>query len=248
MNNYLSSFGENLRIAVIGASGGIGKAFVEALDGSGNVQKIYALSRSGTSFENAKTEDVRIDLEDESTVSKAAEYIGGQGELDVVIVAAGILHDETMQPEKAIKELSPDYFEKAFAINAIGPALAAKHFLPILTKEKKSIFAALSARVGSIEDNHIGGWYSYRASKAALNMTLKNLSIETGRRHKQLIVAGLHPGTVDTELSQPFQKNVPEGKLFTPEYSAEHLLSVMNGLTAEDSGGIFAWDGERIPY
>jgi len=137
--------------------------------------------------------------------------------------------------------------ERSYRINAIGPALVAKHFLPLLTRERKAMFAALSARVGSIEDNQLGGWHAYRASKAALNMLLKTLSIELARQNPTAICVGLHPGTVDTRLSGPFQRGVPEGKLFSPQKSARHLLNVLDTLSPEQSGQIFAWDGQRIP-
>ena len=139
-------------------------------------------------------------------------------------------------------------FEHLFQINTIGPALVAKYFLPKLNRNSRSVFAVLSARVGSIADNRLGGWYAYRASKAALNMIIKNASIEIARKNKQAIVVCLHPGTVDSLLSKPFQSNVPDGKLFSPEFSAGKLLSVVDNLSPDQSGGIVGWDGEPIPY
>ena len=133
-----------------------------------------------------------------------------------------------------------------FAINTIGPALVAKHALPVLDKDHRSIFAALSARVGSISDNRLGGWHSYRASKAALNQIIRTCSIELARKNRTALCVGLHPGTVDTGLSEPFQSNVPDGKLFTPTRSATSLLSVLNGLDETDTGQCFDWAGERI--
>jgi len=138
--------------------------------------------------------------------------------------------------------------EKVLRINTVGPSLVAKHFLPLLQKDSKSVFACLSARVGSIEDNRLGGWYAYRASKAALNMILKTLSIELARSNPNAICVGLHPGTVDTALSMPFQGNVKPDKLFTPGKSASALLSVVNRLRQTDTGKCFAWNGEVIPY
>jgi NAD(P)-dependent dehydrogenase (short-subunit alcohol dehydrogenase family) len=138
--------------------------------------------------------------------------------------------------------------ETAFRLNTIGPALVAKHFLPLLAKDRKSVFAAISARVGSIEDNHLGGWYAYRASKAALNMVIKTLSIELARRNTNALCVGLHPGTVDTPLSTPFQSGVPEAKLFSAARSARHLLTVLDNLTPENSGCLYAWDGSQIPF
>ena len=150
--------------------------------------------------------------------------------------------------KKNIKELEQEKFRRLFDINTIGPALVAKHFLPLLKHQQKSVFAALSARVGSIGDNHLGGWYAYRASKAALNMIIKNLAIETNRRYADSIIVGLHPGTVDSNLSKPFQSRVAKDKLFSPAFSAESLLKVIEGLTAKDSGKIVAWDGQVIEY
>ena len=147
-----------------------------------------------------------------------------------------------------MRALSLQQMETSFAVNVFGPVLVAKHFIPCLTRDRKSVLAALSARVGSISDNRLGGWYSYRAGKAALNQMLKTLSIEIGRRFKNQIILGLHPGTVDTGLSKPFQSNVPDGKLFTPEYSAKALLKVINTAEASDSGNLLAWDGETILF
>ena len=150
-------------------------------------------------------------------------------------------------PEKSLRELSAANLERNFLANTIGPALVAKHFLPKIQRNKRALFVALSARVGSIADNRLGGWYAYRASKAALNMLIKTTSIEIARSHKQAIVVGLHPGTVDTNLSKPFQKHVPSDKLFSANYSAKKLVSVLERLSAEDSGKVFAWDGSEVP-
>ena len=228
--------------AVVGASGGIGRAFATALAADPSIERVFALSRSGASVDGANA--LAMDIEDEASVASAAERVGP---VDLVIVATGILHDGTFQPEKNWNALSAGNLARSFAINAIGPAIVAKHFLPRLPKTGKSVFAALSARVGSIDDNRLGGWYGYRASKAALNMLLRTLAIELKRTRKQAICIGLHPGTVDTGLSRPFQSRVPDGKLFTPEYSAERLLSVIDGLEPDDSGRVFAWDGKRVP-
>lgn len=247
MSISLNSFGQNLRVAVIGASGGIGRAFVDHLAQSDQVACVYALSRAGIDFDSDKVQSLSIDLEKEETIAHAAEDIKQDGELDIVIVAVGILHDGyKIQPEKALKQLDSQSFARVLAINTIGPAMAAKHFVPLLPRDRKSVFAALSARVGSISDNGMGGWHSYRASKAALNMIIKNVAIETGRRYKQAAIIGLHPGTVDTGLSEPFQSNVPDKKLFTPAYSAECLLKVINDVAPEQSGALFGWDGEEI--
>ncbi|MGB7406573.1 MAG: SDR family NAD(P)-dependent oxidoreductase, partial [Pacificimonas sp.] len=202
---------------------------------------VHALSRSGAAVENAEMST--IDILDEDSIAAAAD---GVGACDVVIVATGLLHDGEYGPEKSMRALDRDDLARAFALNAIGPALVAKHFLKRLPKEGRSTFAALSARVGSISDNGLGGWYGYRASKAALNQLIRTLAIELARQKPEAICVGLHPGTVDTGLSEPFQSNVPEGKLFTPAYSAEKMLSVVDGLTPNDTGKLFAWDGEEI--
>ncbi|MEP2946159.1 MAG: SDR family NAD(P)-dependent oxidoreductase [Lentilitoribacter sp.] len=235
-------------ITIIGASGGIGAAVVDQLSNKASVKSILACSRSQTSSTSTKVEYQTIDLTREETIQAAAKRASEIGPQDLVFVTTGFLHNDDIKPEKAIRDLSIEGFEQNFAINTIGPALVAKHFLPIMRKDDKSVFACLSARVGSISDNSLGGWYAYRASKAALNMVLKNLSIEAQRRYKQMIILGLHPGTVNSSLSEPFQGNVSKEKLFTPQYSAEKLLSVIENAAIENSGDIIAWDGERIEY
>ncbi|MEM8753730.1 MAG: SDR family NAD(P)-dependent oxidoreductase [Pseudomonadota bacterium] len=212
----------------MGASGGIGAALADGLEAAG--ADVLRLSRADG-----------LDLTDEASVAAAAERAGPR---DLTICAAGLLHGEGIEPEKTWRAFDPAAAAKSFAINATGPALAAKHFLPMTPKGRKAVFAALSARVGSIEDNRLGGWMSYRASKAALNQFIKTLSVELARKRPEALIVGLHPGTVDTGLSKPFQG---DRKLFTPAESASHLLKVIDGLTAKDSGGVFAWDGERIP-
>lgn len=221
---------------VIGASGGIGSAMVEALRASGLYATVHALSRSGTG----------LDLTDEAAVAEAARQVGEGPPPSLIFVATGVLH-HGQEPERAYKAMTAEHLLRDYQVNTVGPALVARHFLPLLPRDRRAVFAALSARVGSIGDNRLGGWHSYRASKAALNMILKNLSIELARTHPQAVVVGLHPGTVDTALSVPFQKGVAADKLFTADYSASRLLAVLDGLTPADSGGVFAWDGARIP-
>jgi NAD(P)-dependent dehydrogenase (short-subunit alcohol dehydrogenase family) len=238
-------------IVVIGASGGIGNAFVQLLSQNEN-NNVYAFARSSISTINSVSSSLDkplinyIDYDSEDSIKAAAEITVQTGPLDLVIVATGFLHDQTMMPEKSLRELSTESFQKNFLINTIGPALVAKHFLPKLNKNRRSVFAILSARVGSISDNRLGGWYAYRASKAAINMVIKTVSIEASRKQKQAIIVGLHPGTVASSLSQPFQKNVVPEKLFTPEYSTKKLMSVIQNLDIKDSGKVFAWDGKEI--
>jgi NAD(P)-dependent dehydrogenase (short-subunit alcohol dehydrogenase family) len=233
-------------IAIIGASGALGSEFTRQLSASYPNATLHAFSRHPEEVSLLHILSHFIDYSDEKSIESAAEVASQEIPLDIVIVATGILHDGEITPEKSLKELSAEKLQHVFAVNAILPALTAKHFLPHLNPQNRSIFAVLSARVGSISDNHLGGWYAYRASKTALNMIIKNAAIEIRRRNKQAIIVGLHPGTVDSRLSKPFQGNVPDGKLFTPEFSVTKLLAVLENLTPEQSGLCFAWDGEEI--
>lgn len=243
---FLENFSENLNIAVIGASGGIGTAFLTHLVQSKKVERLYSFSRHSSSLSHPLIVHQDLDLTDEMSIERAARSIPDDVHLDLVILATGILHDEGLQPEKGLRDLSLQNFHDVFAVNSFGPAIVMKYFLPKLHKDKRSVFAALSARVGSVSDNNLGGWYAYRASKTALNMLIKNAAIEMGRRYKHAVIIGIHPGTVDTNLSKPFQGNVPNKKLFTPNYSAEQMLNVMNKITVEQSGKIFDYAGEEI--
>ncbi|MEM9600851.1 MAG: SDR family NAD(P)-dependent oxidoreductase, partial [Pseudomonadota bacterium] len=224
----LDSFETPIKAVIIGSTGGIGGAFVNALTESDRVQSVHALSRSGAAHPSPKVHNLTFDFLDETSVEAAAQALREVGPFDLIILATGLLQGDGIAPEKNMRALDLEQMNRSFAVNTFGPALTAKYFLPLLARDRKAVFAALSARVGSISDNRLGGWYSYRASKAALNMMLKTLSIEIARRFKQQIIIGLHPGTVDTELSRPFQSNVPEGKLFTPDVSAEKLLIVVD--------------------
>jgi NAD(P)-dependent dehydrogenase (short-subunit alcohol dehydrogenase family) len=237
-----------MQAVIIGASGGIGAAFVQALAVREDIECVHALSRSGSGPSHEVIKPGQIDLTDESSIAAAAERVKAIGAPDLVIVASGILSDgQILQPEKSFRHQSAQAFERVFAINTFGPALVAKHFLPIMPRRGRAVFAALSARVGSISDNRAGGWHSYRASKAALNMLIRNYAIEQKRRNEDFIAVSLHPGTVDTNLSKPFQSNVPDKQLFTPEQSASYLLNVIGGLTPDDSGKAFDWAGKEIP-
>jgi NAD(P)-dependent dehydrogenase (short-subunit alcohol dehydrogenase family) len=226
---------------VIGASGGIGGALEAALieEGPFKVVHGFARSRSGA---------LHLDLLDEKTIAAAAEHVRKGPSPSLVIVATGLLHSESNAPEKALRDLDPSWLAQVYAVNAVGPALVAKHFLPIMLNSERVVFAALSARVGSISDNRLGGWYGYRASKAALNMLVRNLAIEERRRNDRAIVVALHPGTVDTELSRRFQGNVQPGRLFTPERAALQLLDVIEELKGPDSGKLFDFEGNEVPY
>ncbi len=241
-----------LKVAVIGATGGIGQALIQQLAKMADIGHIYAYSRSYPDALSIVSQpgisDIShspLDYRNEQSIADAAAALGNI-RLDQVIVATGVLHGEHFTPEKSIRSLQPKSFEEVFLQNTLGPMLIAKHFLPYMNKARKTSFTALSARVGSISDNRLGGWYSYRASKTALNMMLKCLAIESRIRYPDLVIAGLHPGTVDTGLSEPFQKNVSAEKLFTAEQSAHHLLRVINNLQPNDSGKLIAWDGQEV--
>lgn len=231
---------------VIGASGGLGRAFVEALAARRDVRSVAALSRAPARFDHPKAMPGVIDLRDEDSIAAAAAACAGRPPR-WVICAAGILHEGGLQPEKSLRELDPRRLARVLAVNTIGPALVIKHFAPLLPRSGRSVIAALSARVGSISDNRLGGWYAYRASKAALNQVIRTASIELARSRREAIVAGLHPGTVDTGLSAPFRGNVAPGQLFTPEFAAGRLVDVLDGLSPADSGRCFAWDGSEVP-
>ena len=222
---------------IIGAAGGIGAALFEALKDEGHYSHVIGLSRSHGDF----------DLTDEASIAAAAQALANIPAPTLIIVATGLLSEGTNGPEKTFKDINAAWMMRNFAINTIGPALIAKHFLPLLPRDQLSVFAVLSARVGSISDNRLGGWYSYRAAKAALNMTVKNAAIELSRTHKRSICVALHPGTVDTALSKPFQGNVTPGRLFDPERAALQLLDVIETFKPSDSGKCFAWDGDEIP-
>jgi NAD(P)-dependent dehydrogenase (short-subunit alcohol dehydrogenase family) len=226
---------------VIGASGGIGAAFEAALVEEGAFDVVHGFARSRTGAQH-------LDLLDEASIAAAAAHVAKGPPPTLVIVATGLLHAGEHGPEKALRDLDPAWLAQVYAVNAIGPAIVAKHFLPIMPRSGRAVFAALSARVGSISDNRLGGWHGYRASKAALNMLVRNLAIEERRRNDRAIVVALHPGTVDTALSRPFQGAVKPGKLFDGERAALQLLDVIEELKVADSGKLFDYEGTEIPF
>jgi NAD(P)-dependent dehydrogenase (short-subunit alcohol dehydrogenase family) len=220
---------------IIGARGGIGAALADALDAGDQYDRVIRLHR---------TSAPAIDILDEASIAAAATNLADTAP-QLVIVATGLLHTATKGPEKSLRELDPEWMMENYRINAVGPALVAKHFLPIMAKQGPICFAALSARVGSISDNRLGGWHSYRASKSALNMFIRNIAIEWQRKNPQSVVVGLHPGTVETQLSAPFKGN-PAHERFAPARAAADMLGVLSGLKPEQSGQIFAYDGSVV--
>jgi NAD(P)-dependent dehydrogenase (short-subunit alcohol dehydrogenase family) len=232
-----------VRALVVGAFGGLGSALVPQLDADARYTQIIAWSRSVSVVTGTKIRANHIDLRDEATIAAAARSLG---EVDLAIVATGLLHDGDLKPEKSWNSLDPSFMVRAFEINTVGPALIAKHVLPLLPRDRRAVFAALSARVGSIGDNRLGGWHSYRASKAALNQLIRCFSIELVAKRPLAICVGLHPGTVDTHLSKPYQAGLPKDKLFAPEQSARQLLQVIDGLTPAHSGRVYDWAGLEI--
>ena len=232
-------------IAIIGSSGAIGNAFVEHYLKDNSIQNIFTFSRNAADHLSNKVSSYKMDVESQESIQKAAEQIKDHI-IDRIIIASGILHNESFGPEKSIKDLNYETFAKVYSINTIGPALIGRYFIPLLNKNEKSVIAFLSARVGSISDNKLGGWYSYRSSKTALNQIVKNFSIELKRSNKNAIVLALQPGTVESNFSEPFKKNVSKEKLFSPKYSVELLSKVIESSSEEDSGNLISYDGDTI--
>ncbi|MEM9898437.1 MAG: SDR family NAD(P)-dependent oxidoreductase [Pseudomonadota bacterium] len=222
------------RALVFGASGGIGSAIVDTIDARADFSECIGLARQTADF----------DLLDEASIEHQAATLQGQ-EFDLIFVATGALATSFGRPEKSFSALSPDAMHQVLAINTVGVALLIKHFGPLLAKGRRAVFANLSARVGSIEDNRLGGWISYRASKAAVNQVMRCAAVEFGRTRKQSIFASLHPGTIESGLTKEFAR----GKYTaTPEECATNLLSVLDSLEPEQSGRFFAYDGSTIPW
>lgn len=238
-----------------GASRGIGLAMVRQLLKRG--ERVLATCRCPERADALETLAAThahlhigpLDLEEPASIEAAAGWAGAHTDrIHRVVNVSGLLHDGEMGPEKKLEDIQPEHVARAFAVNATGPLLVARHFRRLFTHDARAVFASLSARVGSIGDNRLGGWYAYRASKAAQNQFTKTLSIELSRRSRNVIVLALHPGTVDTGLSKPFQRNVPEGKLFSPERAAAQLVAIIDGARPEDSGSFFDWAGKPIEW
>lgn len=260
----MADFFENLeppQTALIqGASRGIGLEIVRQLVEDRGFDTVVATSRYPEKADGLRAiEDrhiehvhkVAMDVTDEDSIRAARDEVGAiVDSLDLVFNVAGVLHDESsgLQPEKSLRDVDPSNLAQSFAVNSTGPLLVAKYFADLLPRKEPAVLANMSARVGSIGDNYKGGWYAYRAAKAAQNQLTRTLSIELGRRHKKSICVALHPGTVDTQLSEPFQDRVPEEQLFSVERAARQLLDVIDGLDEDDTGQFFDWAGEPIEW
>jgi NAD(P)-dependent dehydrogenase (short-subunit alcohol dehydrogenase family) len=252
----LDGLGSGLEVLVAGAGRGLGLEFVHQLLHCPDVARVWAGCRqpeslllpAGTPLE--KLAPLALDVGDEGSVASAAGCVAAQARsLSLVINVAGVLHTQQgMRPERRLAEVDPESMLLSYRVNALGPLLVAKHFSGLLPRSDRAVFASLSARVGSIGDNRLGGWYAYRAAKAAQNMITRNLSIELPRRHRGVICVALHPGTVDTALSRPFQGNVPGERLFSTERAVRQLLDIVNRLEERDQGRFIAWDGQTIPW
>ena len=232
----MQSLPDGYRALVLGATGAIGGAMAAQLRTDPRCAAVRTLARGSTPA---------LDFGAPGSIAAAAQALHAEGPWHLVLVATGMLQGPTGNPEKRLAELQADHMAASFAINTIGPALALAHFAPQLARDERSLFAVLSAKLGSIGDNRLGGWVSYRASKSALNMVVKTAAIELARTHPQCVLAALHPGTVDSALSAPFRG----AQIGRPAQDAAcDLLAVLDHLTPEDSGGFWAYDGQRLPW
>ena len=243
-----------MQVLVAGAGRGLGLALLDQLLKQKHWTRVYALHRQTSEdlVQRAAKQDrlvtLQVDLDSDTDLQRLAGQV--EGSLNWVINTSGLLHSqsEQVQPEKSLQHLDRRALTRVVQINAINHLLLIKALQPRLCKKGELKLASLSARVGSIGDNRLGGWYGYRASKAALNQLMHTLSIEMRRFNRQSVCVTLHPGTTATQLSEPFQERVPPEQLFTPEYAAEQLHQVLQELEPDDTGGFFAWDGQPIPW
>ncbi|MCS6137309.1 SDR family oxidoreductase [Shewanella baltica] len=235
-----------MKVLIVGGSGGIGQAMVKQVQETYPDATVHATYRHH--LPNDRQNNIQwhaLDVTNEAEIKLLSEQLT---ELDWIINCVGILHTQEKGPEKSLQSLDIDFFQHNLTLNTLPSVMLAKHFCHALKQSDSARFAVISAKVGSITDNRLGGWYSYRASKAALNMFLKTLSIEWQRTMKHCVVLSLHPGTTDTPLSQPFQQSVPKSKLFTPEYVANCLLPIIANATPAQTGCFFAYDGTELPW
>lgn len=245
-------------ILIVGASRGIGFGFVKTLLEQKKNIKIYATYRNKENAEDlfklqleysSSLNLLELDVTEEEQINNFAKQLKKEiSDIHLLVNCVGFLQKDNIKPEKSLRHIDSKNLLTYFQINSIATVLLAKYLLPFFRHSEPSIFAAVSAKVGSIGDNYLGGWYGYRASKTALNMFLKNISIEYKRTCPHTVVVALHPGTTDTDLSKPFQKNVPPEKLFSVERTVNQLLKIIDNLTENDTGQFFSWDGSRLPW
>ena len=231
----MGSLPPGYRALVVGASGAIGAAFVDHLRADPGCAAVVPLSRRT---------DPALDLADEAGIAAAAARLAADGPWHLLVVATGLLHGPGLMPEKRLADLSFEALQRVFQVNVFGPALLLRHFAPLLARER-ALVGLLSAKVGSIGDNRLGGWYAYRASKAALNMMVRTAAIELARAQPRTVLAALHPGTVRSALSRPFRGDEIGVE---PERAAARMLQVLDGLQPADSGSFLAYDGTRLPW
>ena len=256
MNTLLFGLESPARVLICGATGAIGAALTTALLQHAQVASVVATARTASASAVLRDQQalhprrltlIDADLTDTASLASLVQALGA-APLQLVVNATGLLHDAAVRPEKSLSMIDLAALQRVFAVNAFAPILLAQAVLPLMRNQLPAVFASLSARVGSIGDNRLGGWYAYRAAKAAQNQFLKTLSIEARRSHPGLSVQLLHPGTVDSSLSRPFQRGVTAEKLFDPTRAAHQLLAVIATATAENSGRFVAWDGSEIAW
>ena len=233
-------------VCVLGAGGAIGRAMVDKYASLAEVENVVCFSREKIECVDEKVHAHMLDYHNENSINEAAAICDDFGGMHLIIVTTGILHAPGLNPEKSLLDIESQNLHTLFQIDTVVPVLLVKHFMGKLCQKKQSVMAILTARVGSIGDNRLGGWYSYRMAKSALNMFIKSVSIEVKRRHKHQIVIGLHPGTVDSDLSKPFQSHLDPSHIFSPSQSADYLHEVISNLSLDDTGKIKAWDGSEI--
>ena len=246
-------FDSPLRALVLGARGGIGEALVNQILANGPLHRVIATSRDTTwcaeSGLGPNHTRFPLDLTDDESIGALRQHIVETGtNLNLIIDCTGILHDGDLQPERTWRHIERKSMQTVFNTHVFGLGLLIRDLLPLLPRVERTVFATLSARLGSIGDNRLGGWFSYRASKAAQNMMIKTAAIEARNRWPQLILLSLHPGTVTTALSEPFTRRTPSDKLFSPDQAADYLSTVISHRVPSDSGNFYAWDGQSIPW